>query len=261
MLNGLSTINIELTSRCNAACWCCGRRKIERDYPDLVNWGDMDFSLVEKIAEQLPDNIVVQLHNNGEPTMYPKLREALSLFDRQVTSFNTNGILLVEKAHEIIDNLDTLVISIIENGPTADEQFEKIKKFLELKDNHRPHVVFRCLGDVDTKRYEELGQVATRILHSPMGSFDYEKKVTIPEIGICLDMLHHLAIDRFGKVSICVRFDPERLGVIGDVNDQSLDEIWNCELRQRWIRFHLKGLRKAVPLCSKCEFFGVPTGL
>ena len=64
--NGLSTVNIELTSRCNKSCWMCGRRKIDREYPEIaMDYGDMDFSLVKKIAKQLPEGIVVQFHNNG----------------------------------------------------------------------------------------------------------------------------------------------------------------------------------------------------
>ena len=28
-MNGLSTVNIELTTRCSKSCWMCGRRKVE----------------------------------------------------------------------------------------------------------------------------------------------------------------------------------------------------------------------------------------
>jgi len=260
MLNGLCNVNIELTSRCNKSCWCCGRRKIERDYPALVNWGDMEFKLIQKIAKQLPEGIVVQFHNNGEPLLYPQLYGALRLFKNQVRTFNTNGLLLVEKAVEIIDNLDTLVISVIENDPLANEQYDIITTFLEMKGAHKPYIIFRLLGDVDSIKYERHGLIASRVLHSPMGSYNYKKKVTIPEIGICLDMLHHLAIDRYGKVSICVRFDPTGLGVIGDLNKESLDDIWNGEKRKKWLDLHLKGQRNKVPLCSTCDFWGVPTG-
>jgi hypothetical protein len=50
---------------------------------------------------------VVQFHNNGEPTLYPYLEGALSLFWHCIRQFNTNGKLLVEKAYEIIGNLQT----------------------------------------------------------------------------------------------------------------------------------------------------------
>ena len=35
-----------------------------------------------------------------------------------------------------------------------------------------------------------------------MGSFKYQKNPTIPEIGICLDLLNHMVIRKDGKVSI-----------------------------------------------------------
>nr|MCK4929850.1 SPASM domain-containing protein [Nanoarchaeota archaeon] len=262
-LNGLSTVNVELTSRCNKNCWCCGRRRIERDYPELtLKYGDMDFELVKKIAKQLPPNIMVQLHNNGEGTLYPKFGEAVKLFHRQITNIVTNGKLLVEKADEIIDNLDTITISILENDPEADEQYKTIKEFLRLKGDRKPQVVFRLNGDVDSSRYEKFGCTITRrILHAPLGSFNYKKRdPTIPEVGICLDFLNHMAINSHGKVSICVRFDPKGLGVIGDANKQSLEEIWNSEKRMKWLEYHKQGRRDKVPLCSYCHFWGVPTG-
>ncbi|MFH0792063.1 MAG: radical SAM protein, partial [bacterium] len=187
--NGLSVVNVELTSRCNKNCWMCGRRKIDREYPEIsLKYGDMDFALVKKIAEQLPDGIIVQLHNNGESLLYPRFGEAAELFHRQVRCLDTNGKLVVEKANEIIDNLETLTISVIENDPEADEQYELIRKFLKIKGKRKPSMVYRCLGNVGMGRYKKLdGMVITRVLHNPLGSFNYQRKPTIPEIGICLD--------------------------------------------------------------------------
>jgi len=259
--DGLTTVNVELTSRCNKKCWMCGRRKIERDYPELMDWGDMPFELVERIAEQLPLHIMVQLHNNGEPTLYPRLEEAIALFDKQIKHFDTNGKLIVEKADAIIDRLDTMTISVIQDDPEGDEQYALVQQFLDLRGNHKPFLIYRCLGNVDLERYKKLpGVIATRILHSPMGSYKYEKHPTVPEAGICLDLLGHLVIDRYGKVSPCVRFDPKRLGVIGDAAKTPLVDIWNGKERRTWLDAHIKGRRDTIPLCSYCEFWGVPTG-
>jgi len=260
--NGLTTVNVELTSLCNKNCWMCGRRKTERDYPELVlKYGHMDFELVEKIANELPPGIVVQLHNNGEPLLYPRFGEAAKLFDKQIKNIVTNGKLLVEKAEEIIDNLDTIAVSIIENDDEADEQYEILKKFLEIKGDRKPYTVLRLNGDVDPERYEALGlTIVSRTIHSPMGSFNYRKSPTIPEVGMCLDFLNHLAINKDGDVSICVRFDPKRLGVLGNVNEESLSDIWNGEKRMKWKELHMQGRRKEIPLCAYCHFWGVPTG-
>jgi MoaA/NifB/PqqE/SkfB family radical SAM enzyme len=263
-LYGLTTVNVELTSRCNKNCWMCGRRRIDREFPEIaMNYGDMDFDLVKIIALQLPPNIVVQLHNNGEPLIYPRFGEAASLFVNQIKCIDTNGKLLLEKADEVIDILDTMAISVIEKDFEADEQYEIIKKFLEIKKNRKPFTLLRINGEVDIQRYESFGLVmAHRVLHSALGSFNYAKhNPTIPEIGICLDFLNHLAINKDGEASICVRFDPKRLGVIGDVKKQSLSEIWNSEKRMEWLAYHRQGRRDQVPLCSYCHFWGVPTGV
>lgn len=180
--NGLTNVNIELTNRCNKNCWMCGRRKVERDYPELVlDYGDMDFDLLEKISREVPERIVVQLHNNGEPLLYPRFGEAAKLFKNNITNIVTNGKLLLEKKDEIIDNLDTLSVSVFEDDTEADEQYSIIEEFLSLKGDKRPFTTLRLIGNVDRSRYEKLGsQIITRTLHKQMGSFGYRKEPTIP---------------------------------------------------------------------------------
>uniref|UniRef100_A0A6M3IES0 Putative iron-sulfur cluster-binding domain contining protein n=1 Tax=viral metagenome TaxID=1070528 RepID=A0A6M3IES0_9ZZZZ len=238
----------------------CGRRKMEREHPDLCDWGDMPIDMVEAISEQVPVGIVVQFHNNGDPLMYPELGRALGLFQDNIRCLNTNGKLLVERADDIIDNLDTITISIIQDDPEENEQYETIKEFLAIKGSSRPLLVYRLLGDVFSGPYDDLpGIVVRRILHSPEGSFDYQKAVTKPEIGICLDILTHLAIDRYGNVSPCVRFDPHRVGIIGDVSHETLQEIWYGHIRWDMIQNHLAGRRDRITLCSTCDYWGVAT--
>lgn len=254
-----------MSSKCNKqpGCWMCGRRKIDKEYPEIaMDYGDMCFSLVERIARQLPFGIVIQFHANGESMLYPWFGEAIALFNKQIKCIDTNAKLLVKKADEIINNLDTLTVSVIENDPEGDEQYEIVRKFLDIKGDRKPLMVYRLLGGVDRPdRWEDLGGiVCTRILHDPMGSFKYRKAPTVPEIGICLDLLNHMAIDRFGRVSVCVRFDPKRLGVIGDANTTPLAEVWNGENRKKIIQHHLNGERHKALLCSTCRYWGVPTG-
>lgn len=260
--NGLVVVNCELTSRCNKNCYICGRRKIERDFPEIsMRYGDMDFGLVESIARQLPDNIVVQFHDNGEPLLYPRFGDAVKLFKRQIRCMDTNGKLIIQKADEIIGNMETLTVSTFEKDECQEEQFYLLKQFLKIRGTRKPRVIVRCLGDMDSDKYKKLGcLVAARIMHSPMGSFTYRGKPTIPEIGICLDILGHLVIKHDGRVSMCVRFDPFDRGVIGNCNKTNLSEIWNGQLRQQYLRLHIEGKRDKISQCKRCEFWGVPTG-
>jgi hypothetical protein len=259
-MTGLSTINIELSSRCNKSCWICGRRK--RDLEVTPDYGDMPFPLLEKIASQVTPGTVVQFHNNGEGLLYPRFGEAVKLFNHCITGLTTNGKLLIEKEDEIIGNLDTIAISVFENDPEAGEQYQIIKEFLNIKRDRKPLTVIRLNGNVDSDKYEEFGvTIAKRMLHSPDGSFDYTDNVTVPEIGICQDFLTHPAIDRHGNFSICVRFDPEGKGILGNLNTDTIDELWHGRQREEWLALHLNGNRPEIPLCSKCDYYGIPRGL
>ena len=256
-------VNIELTSRCNKSCWMCGRRKNEPKEP-----GDMPIEMVHKIANQLPRHTVVQLHNNGEPLLYPYLGEAVNALKHCIVGLNTNGKLLCDKAADLMD-LNSLTISIIQDDAEGEEQVLKVQSYLELEIYKPPIIVFRFLGKIDDERMrafttltkEHMIHIAYRQLHAPGGSFDYEKQVTMPEMGICLEALNKLSIDRFGNVSPCVRFDPDGKHIIGNINDETLEQIWNGIKHDVFIKYHLFGRRwKASPICATCHFWGIPRG-
>lgn len=257
-----NTLHLELTSRCNKSCPMCGRRKLERDYPELCDWGDMDPAIALAIAVQVSRGTVVQFHNNGEPLLYPFIRDTLKAFNHCIRQFNTNGKLLVDRAEEIIGNLEVLTVSVVEGDTEVDEQFDIVRRFLKLKGDEKPQMVYRMLGKIRKRaRWAKLpGLVVTRVLHDPGGSFNYQKKVTIPETGICQDLLTHLAIDRYGNISLCVRFDPEGKLRLGNVKEMTLMEAWHGEKRKAYIREHLRFNRKELPGCGKCDFYGVPIG-
>jgi len=281
-MQGLTTINLELTTRCNKECWMCGRRKREKTHSETY-YKDMNFKLAKKIVKQIPAGTVVQLHNNGEGFLYPNIGEIARLLKRRrcITSITTNGKLLdsIKFDHVILTtNLNSIAISIFENDEEAEKQLETVKNFLELYkfyEKNFPIIVFRFIGDVDQKTKQEYYKLisyehgygslytfvfANRVLHDPEGSFNYKKNPTVPEIGICLEMLNHLAISYNGDVSPCVRFDPDKEFVIGNLNNNSLKSIWNGSNRKNLLDRHITGHRNSIPFCHKCDYWGIPTG-
>lgn len=260
-LNGLAVINVELVSKCNKNCWMCGRRERERLYGDQ-NYGFMGFDLIHIIADQIPPGIMVQLHRDGEPLLYNEFGSAVRLFKHCITNVVTNGKLLVDKADEIINNLDSITISIIQDDDTNEKYFQmmQIEKFLELKGSKKPFTILRYLGDVDRKPYEKFNLFSVnRTLHLAKGSVGYKKPPVIPEYAMCMDLFSHLAIDRFGDVSMCVRFDPEGELILGNVSHSSIERLWNCEKRKHYIEKFVEGKRNELPYCgNKCDYWGVP---
>jgi sulfatase maturation enzyme AslB (radical SAM superfamily) len=267
MLNGLSVLSLELETACNKGCWICGRRRIEKENPESYAekyTKNMDFDFLKNtIAPQIPKDIVIQFHSNGEPTLYLQLKECLKLFPNNIRCFDTNGILLVDKAEDIIDNMESITISTFENDPIWERQYYNLLQFLSIKGNRKPIVNIRCLGDIgETRRklYEDTGcTLVDRVLHSPMGSFHYKKKVTVPEIGICLEMLNHPVIDVNFNLKPCIRFDKDDEWVIGNLKNDILENLWNSKKRKDLVKMHVEGKRNDIEFCKGCKFWGCPT--
>jgi radical SAM protein with 4Fe4S-binding SPASM domain len=247
-------INIELTSRCNKKCVICPR------WRDGKEKGDIPFSLLEKIEPQIEDNTIVHFHDNGEPLLYPYLKETFDLFWKKIRHFDTNGILLCERSAQL-SSVDIISVSIIEKDIQAEEQMKIFKKYLSIKPE-RQVVIARCVGTIDRKRIQAIKEtgvpVVRRVLHSYKGRTNYTKTTIKPEDFICRDFLNHPTIDYTGKFHICTKYDPNNKGVIGDVNYQTIKEIWYSHERRNLLLKHVEGKRSKIEFCKECEYYGYP---
>jgi radical SAM protein with 4Fe4S-binding SPASM domain len=263
-MHAISTINIEVTSRCNKDCWMCGRRKLEKETPGWAEkMGDMDYRIVIELARQIPAGTVVQLHWNGEPMLYPLLADAAGAFRKAgcIVAMDTNGSIVDQPKFK---NFHSITVSVIQ-GDTPENYSRQISTITHLAAMFpKKRKVIRALGNIPpyTKTLaKQLGFLyVPRILHSPDMSRDYEKPVTMPEIGICLDLLHHPAIDRHGNVFPCVRINPKGENLLGNVMETPLDQILGGDHRKNLIENHIAGNRYKVPLCCECDYWGIPRG-
>jgi len=126
-------VNIELTSRCSkrTLCFMCGHQD-PKIYPNL-KYGDIDFGLLKLLKSEIYWRPSLHWHRDGEPTDYPMLGEALSLFSDHISVLVTHGERLFEKADEIINNCTTVCVSIVKGDPDHDIQYESVSKFIEKK--------------------------------------------------------------------------------------------------------------------------------
>ncbi len=264
-LMGLTHMNIDICSACDKDCWYCGRREREKIRGNQ-GYGLMDFDLIEKIANQTPSGLTVAFHNDGESLLHPKLGDVIKLYNARdcITYIVTNAKKLVKKADELIDNLAVMSISVIEDDEDkeVDHQVEQIREFIKLKGDRKPMITIRFVGKVPEHRYDEFNVMKVRrAIHLPKGSIGYTKPPVIPEHGICMELLNRLAIDRYGYVSVCVRFDPEGELRIGNVKDESLIDLWNGDKRKYMLQKFIDGKRDELGYCGKkCTYWGVPNG-
>jgi len=169
-----------------------------------------------------------------------------------------DGLLLMERMDDLKDNFTTVTVSVFEDDP---KQFESIKGFVEYIGSGFPKTYIKMLGDCDNPEFEKMKlKVMRRSIHAPKGDVNYQgSKPPIPELGICLDFLFKPSIDYEGNFFICNRYDPECKGMLGNIKTDTLEWMWNSPLRQHWLHLHKIGRRDLMPLCSGCEFWGIPT--
>ncbi len=262
MLSGLAQLNIELSSRCDKTHLCpmCGHQD---QAVNPIQYGELDFALLETIRRQLEPGVTLSFHRDGEPTAYARLREALSLFGGFTISLVTHGGNLARVAADLIDRCTTVTVSVFRGDRDGVEQLAAVREFLRVKGARAPQVQIKIVGDLSEAElapYEALGvRIIRRMIHVPISNSKYAHRLpTIPESGICLDALHRPTIDWQGQMFLCNRLDPARHGYLGSVLSESLDAIWNGKTRMRMLDAHKQGRRDlANPLCAKCEYWGV----
>lgn len=262
-LSGLAQINLELSSRCDKSTLCafCGHQ--DSTIHPMLTYGDMDFSLLESIRSQLSEGVTIQFHRDGEPTIYPRLLDALNLFTGFTTSIVTHGENLALRADDIVGRCTTLTVSVFRGDPDGPMQLRALREFLSIKGLRAPMVLIKVVGDMseaELQPYRDLGvRIIRRLIHVPTGNDRYAHRTpTVPEVGICLDFLHHPSVSWEGDVFICNRLDPNHGGYLGSLRSENLDQMWNGDTRRRWLRAHQRGRRDlASPLCKDCTFWGI----
>ena len=154
-------------------------------------------------------------------------------------------------------------MSVVPNDPDRELQLESLRGFLKKKGDRPPMLQLKFVGIIhNPEPYLSLGlPVIGRALHSKKGNWNYYKiDPIIPEVRVCLDFLGRPTVDWKGNLYNCNRLDISGAGLLGNLNESTLEELWNGPERARMLRAHLAGRRQdANPLCASCEFWGIST--
>ena len=266
MLNGLTQLNIELTSRCDkkTLCGMCGHQDASVN-PGL-RFGDMSAACMVALAKELSPlgrSLVVQFHRDGDPLAFDHLHEALQIFAPHLRSIVTHGERLVAQAQALIGHCESVCVSVFRGDPDREIQLAALRGFLDIKGDRLPRVLVKVVGDMREDELAPLTELGVpllwRRLHTPEANTKYAHGApTMPEHGLCLDLLHHPSVAWDGRVYLCNRLDTRDAGVIGDLHTQTFDQIWNGPIRASAVQAHLDGRRQDVPPCRDCRYYGVP---
>lgn len=273
---------IENTNCCNAECVMCPRDKHTRPI------GFMPFSLFEKLIEEISEYKEtvkrVHLHNYGEPLLDRELSRRIKLakdYGIEHVYFVTNASLLTpELSREIIvAGLDEFKISFYGTdrktyndtmkGLDYDKTIKNVKEFFGIRKDVKslkPKVTIQYIpqtknqsridaflnlfdGVIDKDIGDSLNICS---LHNYGDGRNYHNVQTDGITSTCSYPWRTIVIMHDGKVVICC-LDYNGVQVVGDVNKNTIREIWNGEQYKK-VRNDFKGLRyRDYPICIKCS--------
>jgi radical SAM protein with 4Fe4S-binding SPASM domain len=249
--------------------------------------------LVDGLRKFLRPVEVLHLYKDGEPLLNKWLAELISIarrsgrFERIETT--TNGAFLTaDRAAELIEaGIDGIRISVYglddrsyrANVGVAfkfETVVQNVTTLFALKSAKRPQLHVHCkiidtgLSRADKQRFIDTFSPIADSVHidslTPWGNGGDRDEILgrnaatgmtgAPirlERKACSEPFMRLAVNSNGKVSVCC-VDWAHETTVGDVNEQSLFEIWHGEpLRQFRLR-HLMGQRKSIKPCASCHY-------
>ncbi len=276
-----SQILIENTNCCNARCVMCPRDTLSRKS------GFMEFALFEKIMKELAGasrKPVVHLHGFGEPLLDHLLSERIKLAKAcgilQTYIVTNASLLFPETARSLIlAGLDAMKISFYgtdeESYNATMRQLEftvalqNIKDFLRIrKDLQRPgprlilqylpqesngaktaefQSLWRSLPD---KRKDDCLNISS--LDNFGGGKSYHK-VGEKIVSVCFYPWSALSVLWDGRAVTCC-IDYNGIQGVGDLNVQSIREVWNGPVMSALRRDFGKLDYSRFPTCRRCDW-------
>lgn len=272
-------VKIENTNACNSNCIMCPHHKMKRKL------GFIDEKLFRKIVDECAELGVehLSMHNFGEPTLDKNFAKKVKYAKKKGikrVSTNTNASCLYPKVAKALleAGIDNIYISLdalskntfkkIRRGLNYDTVMENVHALAEMKKKNPKYKTEIVLDfvEMDENKHEtkafkkywtgKVDNVCISCLHNWGGQ---TKKTTgVHETFVsasgapCRLLWTDLVIDWDGKVPLCCQDTDENL-LIGDVNKQSIKEIWQSKKLNSLRYLHMVGKFNEIPMCSGCK--------
>jgi hypothetical protein len=276
-----SVLMIENTNHCNAECVMCPRDTLSRKR------GFMDFGLFEKIIKEVSSmrrKPVTHLHGFGEPLLDRLLAERIQLAKTcriKRTYIVTNASLLFpETSRKIISaGLDKMKISFYGTDEVSynntmkrldfKASFQNIKDFLRIRKEMKrenPRLILQYLpnetNNAKTAEFFALwsplidpnvgDSLNVSSLHNYGGGRVYNR-LGKEIVSVCYFPWTSMSVLWDGRGVACC-MDSNGVQVLGDLNSQSVQEVWNGpELSGVRNNFRKLDYSK-YPVCLSCDW-------
>lgn len=267
-------VDIELSTVCNLHCPMC--YTITEDFKKSVRRQFMSMELFHKIVDEIGGKVpAVRLSLRGEPTLHPDFVSCIrACKERGIgeVSFLTNASTLTkDRFIEFAEaGADWITVSIDGIGETY-ESIRRPLRFADtlkrLQDIHevkaqrgwkRPVIKIQSIWPAiqadPSAFYNTYAPYVDLVAFNPLisGYSSHENSgVVYLEDFSCPQLYQRLVIGADGRVLLCAN-DEEGRRVLGDMNQQSVYEIWHGEPIEIIRALHRKNAFREVDVCRDC---------
>jgi len=267
---------IETTSACNARCIMCPREDMDRPIRA------MDFELFKKVVDDCVQMGVkcIKPHSYGEPFLTPSFDKYISYIRGKSGSIKilvvTNGALMSEKWIDVLIDQKVDQVNVSIDG-VKKETYESIRKQCRYEDvvnntmrlierkkeseSALPRVVVEIIRMPETEpeipafldKWKPLAdKVAVTGYTSRAGALERKDNTSGANRRPCFRLWKQLVVCSNGKAALCCA-DWNCKVCIGDLNSQSINEIWNGKVINGIRTAHLQRAQEKVPVCFMCN--------
>lgn len=241
----LRSIELNVTEFCNRKCEFCPRHD-----PTLYPNGKSRMSLntIEKIANDLRDINYegrIGFVGFGEPLAYPELCEAITIFKKTNAKWievNTNGDFLSRKVVENLVKAGCTHLSVSMYDFDISDTLMSMSQGLDICVTPRHNY---------PQKFELQLVNRTAILDDSV--------VVDPINRQCFVPFYEMFIDWNGDVLVC-RNDWGRKGVVGNIMNSSIYDVWFSEQIVNYRKNLSQGKREKCVPCNKCNINGTRFG-
>ena len=290
--NSIREINVEFCSACNLRCKFCALDHLKPKQhitPEVLE------KVLKEIIEnpKFKKVEVINLYNGGETLLHPKrldlfklIAEYKKLASEKGVRFPkvlllTNGMLLRKDLAKAILELDVLdVIQFSLDGGTV-QKFEELRvnaKWQKFYDNvselfrlkrelnsdvkiksitivEEPHPLNTSWMEPEFKNLiDQMDSFELRRLHDWGGEVELENQGEKKYKLGCNMAMHQMVVLPNGDVTMCCN-DLNAKGVVGNVKENSLEEIYHSKQRINYLDKLMRGKRNELELCKGCQSF------
>lgn len=263
---------IEATNLCNLNCIMCTRKNMKRKV------GFMKMELYKKIIDEVSEYMeLIYLHGLGEPLFHPKIFEMIKYAKKKGLNVGISSnatILTKDKAKKLLlSGLDYLILALdattprtyakVRGGKNFPSVLQNVRQYLALKKKSKkaPFTVLQFVKLEENKNeakefqnfWKNSGAEVVRV--KPVIDLLQQDKSKKNMRRPCFYIWRQLNMVSFdGKFLTPCCMDTDGEYPLGNVQKQSIREIWNSSPLIALRKMHANGKWKKIDLCKNCTY-------